>query len=121
MIFDHEKHTIDVAEDYNITAIHPENYSCVKCHEANKPKTPENAKNCIECHKEDMNITEDLTNFKYANSYVNSMHENCENCHKEQAEVLNKPQLGECQTCHKNFDEKVADMKELLTEKKIGK
>ena len=37
-------------------------------------------------------------------SYLEAMHENCADCHKEKAEEVERPHLGDCRTCHQSLD-----------------
>ncbi len=105
-IFDHDAHTIKVAEDQGMGGLHPENHSCYYCHAKGQAKTPENAKQCIDCHDKDMNLVsarDTLVNFYHADSYMDAMHKTCIPCHKQRKAEVSKPWLDECSTCHKEL------------------
>lgn len=106
-IFDHDYHTLAVARTLNIAGIHPENHTCYECHPKGQAKTTQNAIACINCHNEDMHMTrqavDTLKVFKFADSYVDIMHNNCQKCHFEMAEQVGRKTLGDCSTCHATF------------------
>ena len=105
-IFDHSGHMRMVAVKENIQALHPANQSCKYCHESDLPKSSDNAKACVSCHTEDMNINQadyPLFRLASANSYQEAMHKACVTCHKQEAVQLSKPELDHCSTCHESL------------------
>jgi hypothetical protein len=103
-IFDHSFHIVKVAQSKKINGIIPENHTCNFCHIKNFAKTSDNAVKCTECHLNDMHLKnhpKSTNNFKYANSYMDAMHNNCISCHLRQEASYNK-KLSDCSTCHKN-------------------
>ena len=54
MIFNHEDHKSLVAKKEGLSGWHPENETCIKCHDSETPKTRMSSKDCLECHQEDM-------------------------------------------------------------------
>jgi Ni/Fe-hydrogenase subunit HybB-like protein len=109
LIFNHDMHTIRVAQDRHISGLHPENKTCIICHSPDLPKNVNSAVGCMDCHKEDMNIADTLNlpkQFLSAESYLNAMHQKCITCHKKEKSVKNKPDLDQCSNCHKNYFEK---------------
>ena len=102
-IFDHEQHMEAVAERDHLTGIHPANWSCVKCHAELRPKTASSAKDCLECHKDDMfpaGLPTKRIDLQSAIPFREAMHRTCVECHKAEAVKQNKPHLGDCRTCH---------------------
>ncbi len=106
LIFNHEMHTVWVATKRQISGLYPENKTCVICHLPGLPKNIKSAVGCIECHKEDMNVT-NISNlpkqFLYAGSYFEVMHKRCIGCHQEKKAQVNKPNLDQCSNCHENY------------------
>ena len=105
-IFDHERHQTLVAEEEGLGGVFPENQSCVQCHTAGQAKTAENAKACLECHTEDTgwgSVDESTADLARAASYLEAMHGTCFECHQEEALKLDRPELGDCSTCHKSL------------------
>ena len=103
LIFDHFFHTTAVAKKENLTGWYPANHSCRECHLDNGPKTKENAKDCFDCHREDMWLvgTPDSTlNLAVARSFREAMHDNCISCHSREKERVSRPDLDQCSTCH---------------------
>ncbi len=102
LIFDHEYHEQAVARDEGLAGMVPENQTCTICHTLGEAKTAETAKSCMECHDQDpgwaeMEEDQDLAR---ARSYMEAMHDNCLECHKEEARLQDRPQLRDCSTCH---------------------
>ncbi len=92
-IFDHDFHV----EKLN------GNSSCVQCHPANQSKSKQTAKACAECHLElfkNFNSSKPLNYM--ARGYYEAMHGLCITCHTEQKQMMNKPDLDQCKTCHTN-------------------
>ena len=90
------------SEQSGLTAVRLQNSSCTECHDAARPKTPETACACVDCHGRDMGIEGD-ERFSFnamAVGYVDAFHGLCTTCHKEQATRLDRPELAECATCH---------------------
>jgi Ni/Fe-hydrogenase subunit HybB-like protein len=106
LIFNHDKHTIYVADKRQISGLHPENKTCSICHLSGSPKNIKSAVACMECHREDMNISDTLNlsrQFLYATSYFGIMHKRCIGCHQERKLQVNKPCLDQCSNCHQNY------------------
>ena len=102
-IFNHVMHTSYIAEENKIGGLNPQNYTCLICHQSEFAKTSGNAKKCIECHKQDINLDGLPTmkqDFKYAAGYMFAMHNNCIPCHAEQKLIVDKPELDQCKNCH---------------------
>ncbi len=102
-LFRHEYHTTAVAKQEKLAGLHPENRSCVLCHDPGRTKTASSAKPCLECHKEDMAPTDrPAGEFALARaiSFREAMHQTCIPCHVKKQAELNRPALGECGTCH---------------------
>ncbi|MFH2037608.1 MAG: NrfD/PsrC family molybdoenzyme membrane anchor subunit [Candidatus Zixiibacteriota bacterium] len=102
-IFNHEKHKLMVANNKQLTGLNPSNQSCTECHTLNCPKTGQSTKDCLECHREDMFLTDKSTiklNTMRAVSFSDAMHLTCLECHRKEAANLNKNDLDKCYTCH---------------------
>jgi len=105
-IFDHDSHQTQVAEKEGLGGNFPENLTCVQCHTVGQAKTAESAKHCLDCHNEDTqwaseyDATADLA---WAVSYLDAMHGTCTECHQEEGRKLDRPDLGDCSTCHKSL------------------
>jgi Ni/Fe-hydrogenase subunit HybB-like protein len=118
LIFNHNKHTIYVADKRQITGLHPENETCIICHLPGLPKNIKSAVGCMECHREDMNIRDTLNlkkQFLYADSYLDIMHKRCIGCHREKKLQVNKPNLDQCSNCHQNYYKGTIDKKFLTS------
>jgi Ni/Fe-hydrogenase subunit HybB-like protein len=103
-IFDHNNHLTSVSKMKNLGGLHPENKTCQECHTSNEAKSAANAKACLKCHSEDMNIQNQSKlsgSIKYASSYMDAMHKNCIPCHSQQEKLVGK-QLSNCNSCHKD-------------------
>ena len=117
LIFNHDNHTILVAQKRQISGLHAVNKTCIICHISGTTNNLHNTIGCKNCHDEDMNIINDSTvpkHFLYADSYLNAMHTKCINCHKENKKKANKPALDQCSNCHKNYY-KQAETEKFLT------
>jgi Ni/Fe-hydrogenase subunit HybB-like protein len=105
-MFDHEYHMAAVANNKHLSGLHPANYSCAQCHPAGRPQTAAGAKDCLECHKDDMfpaGVPAKKVDLRMALAYREAMHRTCITCHKTEAVKQNKPHLADCQTCHKSL------------------
>ena len=94
-IFDHTFHTKQLGDKE----------SCEKCHtDSNKPRWITNAKDCIDCHEEDMGMTvpEKGKRFNHmAVSYKDAMHKMCIECHRNMKLSEEKlVAMEECTLCH---------------------
>jgi Ni/Fe-hydrogenase subunit HybB-like protein len=103
-IFDHFHHMEAVAVKEQLTGFQPVNRSCAVCHAAGQAESAASAKDCLECHKEDMwlggappDTTVQLT---WASGFEQAMHHTCIACHERERERVKKPTLAECGTCH---------------------
>ena len=77
------------------------NISCDECHTPGEHRTAETASACEECHKDLIPAEATIrVNQHHAPGYVDAMHGLCVECHKNMAEVVGKPQLSFCATCH---------------------
>ena len=117
LIFNHEMHKVWVARKRKIPGFLPENKTCSICHKPGLPKNINSAIGCLECHKEDMIITDTLNlakQFLYADGYFDVMHKMCIDCHKKRKEQVKKPYLDQCSNCHKKYYEGT-NTKNLLT------
>ncbi len=111
VIFDHDLHMSQVARKEKLAGWHPANRSCDGCHPQAGPKTAGNAKNCYQCHKEDMRLPEELavgTDLSRACSFQEAMHSTCIPCHKEEAERTGKATLDSCANCHESLKSREA-------------
>jgi len=102
-LFDHEFHLSAVAARDHLSGLHPANHSCVQCHPAQRPKASSGAKDCLECHKQDMlpvAIPAEPPDLRLAVSFREAMHRTCIECHASEGKRLDKQRLGDCQTCH---------------------
>lgn len=112
-IFDHELHMAAVAEKENLSGLYPANFSCTQCHRRGNPKGAATAKDCLECHREDMippNVVVTESDLCPANSFREAMHRTCIECHKEEAVKVEKPDLAECRTCHESLRSEPVDL-----------
>jgi len=105
-LFEHSVHTVAVAEDRQFGGIYPSNQSCTECHADGQPEMAATAKRCYDCHREDMWLAgrpDSTADLAVACSFRDAMHGTCIGCHKERREVLAKPELAECSTCHRSL------------------
>jgi len=109
MIFDHNRHLQAVAKEEKITGWYPVNNTCVVCHEPGRPRTAGNAKDCRECHREDMvppGISPDKLDLLVADGYYQGMHGTCLPCHEKHEALAEKESwknLSQCGTCHESL------------------
>jgi hypothetical protein len=83
---------------------------CFDCHKPEVLKSAATAKTCDQCHKDLIPQGAILRVEKYqAAGYAEAMHGLCLGCHKEQAIVLNKPDLARCGNCHREHRPLVDD------------
>jgi Ni/Fe-hydrogenase subunit HybB-like protein len=105
-IFEHAQHQAAVAERDTLGGLFPVNRSCVVCHGESKPRTARSATRCLECHEEDTDWahrSDPDTDFTWAVSYMQAMHDNCAACHEEEAPNVDRPELPRCSTCHSSL------------------
>ena len=87
-IFDHTRHTTELGG----------NAACAECHAGEHRAST--AVDCESCH-EQMTAAAGVAEFSYwAINYQDALHENCQSCHVQQAELLGRPELGQCGACH---------------------
>ena len=106
VIFDHESHLAAVVRQENLSGLHPNNFACAECHPDNSPKSASTAKGCLKCHREDMLPPGDATaepDLFLANPFREAMHRTCIECHRKEADRVERPHLGDCQTCHETL------------------
>jgi Ni/Fe-hydrogenase subunit HybB-like protein len=99
-IFDHTAHFERVTTKEHLRNA---NDACVHCHEPGQPKTAQTAKACLECHREDMRPSREPSEghgLATALAYRGALHHTCISCHRERAEEVNRPTLGDCSHCH---------------------
>jgi hypothetical protein len=102
-IFNHDAHLEYVAEKESLGGIFPVNNSCFECHPAGGPKTVENAKGCLDCHRQDMlpkGADDQETDLTKAVSFREAMHQTCVECHTREKGKSEKEMLDNCGTCH---------------------
>jgi len=105
-IFSHDVHTAALVKVKHLGGLHPENFTCQDCHAPGSPRTAATAKNCMECHRENMvppGAVEQSNNLLMACSYREAMHGTCIKCHQHEAIQLDQPHLSDCQTCHQTL------------------
>ncbi len=105
-IFNHDAHEAYIAKRDKLEGFFPVNNSCTECHPADSPKTAATAKNCLECHKQDMRIAgclDDSTNLSMAGPFREAMHGTCVKCHTREAAQTGKKMLDVCGTCHQTL------------------
>jgi len=87
-IFDHTQHTAFLGG----------NAACGECHAGEHRAATAVA--CETCHAQ-MIAPSGEDNFSYwAINYQDALHENCQSCHEQQAELQGTPELGQCGACH---------------------
>jgi hypothetical protein len=102
-LFDHWAHVAAVAAREHWTGARGINRSCAACHPADRPRSGAGAHSCHSCHTTDMwlNAERDTTaSLAQCTSYQQAMHGTCVSCHRERAASVDRPNLGECMTCH---------------------
>jgi hypothetical protein len=108
-IFDHHGHMESIAAREPLRGPNAFNFSCKSCHTDGVAPCSNSAKNCVDCHIEDMWLTAGSTPDSSASlflacSYQQAMHRNCVPCHED--EQLNNPQnagLADCGACHSSL------------------
>ncbi|NQU04598.1 MAG: cytochrome c3 family protein, partial [Calditrichaeota bacterium] len=77
------------------------NLSCRDCHTKEGYKSADNAKSCDVCHADLIPAGAIIKVEQYdAISYTDAMHTLCVDCHRKEAEEVNRPALPLCATCH---------------------
>jgi Ni/Fe-hydrogenase subunit HybB-like protein len=102
-IFAHEYHMAAVARKERLSGFQPANQSCVKCHPPDRAAAASGAKDCLECHKQDMfpaGAPARKVDLKWAMAFREAMHRTCIDCHRVEAVKQKKPHLADCGTCH---------------------
>jgi hypothetical protein len=103
-IFDHFHHMENVATSEQLTGVRPVNHSCRVCHETGVARSAASAKDCLECHKENMwlgsQLPDSTAQLARASSFERAMHGTCVACHERERERVEKPALADCGTCH---------------------
>jgi Ni/Fe-hydrogenase subunit HybB-like protein len=79
------------------------NASCTECHTAEH--TGESAEVCESCHETMVAQEGQLIFDPLAPSYVDAMHGRCLECHKQEAQKQEKPELALCSTCHTYYQD----------------
>jgi hypothetical protein len=102
VIFDHEQHASMVARRDGHKGPLASNQSCEVCHEVGTPRSGASAKPCLECHAEDMRMSEPESGrpLHLAIGYAKAMHVACTRCHEAEPVAKNGPELAECWVCH---------------------
>ena len=102
-LFEHGPHLEWVARRDGFHGLTRTNRTCSSCHLPGQPKAAAATVPCLECHRRDMlpapGVPERLA---AAASYRSAMHERCLRCHRQEAERLKRPALGNCSNCHPN-------------------
>ncbi len=117
-IFDHVYHMAAIAQRDHLKGLYSANYSCDRCHAANRPQTASDVKDCMECHKQDMfpaGPPLKKVDLRFAIPYREAMHRVCVDCHKTEAVKQNKPHLADCATCHASLRSRKAPAPTLVT------
>ena len=125
VIFDHEEHETFVAEEEGFGGPYPENHTCAICHTRGAAKTAETAKPCMDCHREDTEWEREVeekesVDLATAVSYMEAMHENCMGCHEDEAEKQDRPELGDCSTCHSSLEPRPAPVRAMANRGPAG-
>jgi Ni/Fe-hydrogenase subunit HybB-like protein len=95
-IFDHAAHQ----------ERHEDGDSCATCHDPDRPKgrSHDNAKACIECHRDNMNglASQVVKGYSHvAPGYEHAMHGLCVTCHRlKEKDPADPKGLGNCLRCH---------------------
>jgi Ni/Fe-hydrogenase subunit HybB-like protein len=74
------------------------NSSCGECHQGEHTKSMVLA--CQECHEEMKSASEGVAFNYLAPSYLDALHERCQDCHQQEAQAQGKPELVLCSACH---------------------
>jgi Ni/Fe-hydrogenase subunit HybB-like protein len=122
VIFNHDTHKSYITEKENLGGIYASNNSCAECHEPGQAKSSANAKDCLECHKQDMFLNnepkEDIS-LLTANSFREAMHKTCIDCHTKSIVSTGNKMLDNCGTCHQDLkagDTSKQDMVDIIKE-----
>ncbi len=105
-IFDHGGHFVAVARRDHLGGWIPANQACRVCHARPGPKGAATARPCLDCHEKDMapsRKSEAPLDMAQASGYRVALHDNCIACHKEEAARGQRPELGDCGTCHESL------------------
>ena len=105
-MFDHFAHMDAVANEEGLSGWYGFNQSCSFCHTDGRPRSADSAKECFECHKDDMWLTgkpDEKLELAAARSYQDAMHTVCVDCHEKEAGRVNRPGLQDCSTCHESL------------------
>jgi Ni/Fe-hydrogenase subunit HybB-like protein len=84
----------------------PQNRTCGLCHDSEQPRSAASAKPCMECHRQDMQSTDESMgphDLRWAGGFRQAMHATCVGCHKQQRDQSARPELAECSTCHEEL------------------
>lgn len=76
---------------------------CLDCHEKGVVRSKDSAKKCDACHSD--LIPENVVikvNQWLVPGYADAMHDLCIGCHRDEAIMVNRPELPLCVTCHKD-------------------
>ncbi len=76
------------------------NASCAQCHSAEHVALSDEI--CQDCHEMMTAQTGQAAFNSFAPSYMDAMHGNCLECHIQEAQKQNKPELALCTACHPN-------------------
>jgi len=106
-LFDHRAHLAAVASKERLPGPRPGNRTCGSCHRGQSPESAVDVTPCLECHRDDMTPSphferpDDLT---AAPAYRVAFHGHCVPCHRREAALRDRPELGECRQCHPGDD-----------------
>jgi len=80
------------------------NIACNQCHDPLVNRQASSAKKCQDCHLDLLpGDTTTAPDDYMADSYTDAMHKLCIECHKKKAaEIVEKPDLARCPTCHQS-------------------
>lgn len=87
-IFDHVSHVAELGG----------NQSCSECHAGEHQAAA--VTECRACHTEMQPVQGETVFNPLAPGYRDAMHDTCLKCHRQEAELQNRPALAECSTCH---------------------
>jgi Ni/Fe-hydrogenase subunit HybB-like protein len=86
------------------------NASCTECHQGEHSKAT--AVPCAECHQAMAPVRGGAAFDYMAPSYLDALHGGCCECHQQQAQIDDRPELILCSTCH-TYQEDPADIQAL--------